>query len=398
LIYEGNCLAAKSNGKDFADKILKLIDDDVLRKNIGDRAKESAINNIQSKEQYLDNFIYNMKLLIITQKVDKDDSILGFFHRWIEEFAKNVESLIVICLEEGVHDLPKNVKVLSLGKDTGAGKIKRLLNFYKYIWVYRKEYDAVFVHMNQIYIILGGLLWRGLKKKMSLWYAHGKVSFSLRLAEKITNIVFTSTYTGFNIRSNKKKIVGQVIDVKHFQSLENIKKDYNSVVTVGRISNIKNIEVIIDLISKTDNFKLKVIGAPVQDKDFEYAQKIYLDVQNKGLSDRVSFLGPVSQENLPDILNKSHILINLSKTNSLDKAILEALACGLQVVTTNIAAKDLLGVHFISRYSIEEDNGVIIEKIKELSKKGLNEEGVDFVIKNHSVQSLIPKIINLIQK
>jgi len=56
LIYEGNCLAAKSNGKDFVDKILKLIDDDVLRKNIGDRAKESAINHIQSKELYLENF------------------------------------------------------------------------------------------------------------------------------------------------------------------------------------------------------------------------------------------------------------------------------------------------------------------------------------------------------
>jgi len=32
-----------------------------------------------------------MKLLILTQKVDIDDDVLGFFHGWLEEFAKNVE-------------------------------------------------------------------------------------------------------------------------------------------------------------------------------------------------------------------------------------------------------------------------------------------------------------------
>ena len=58
----------------------------------------------------------NMRLLILTQKVDINDDILGFFHRWIEEFAKRCEKVIVICLQEGRHDLPSNVKVLSLGK------------------------------------------------------------------------------------------------------------------------------------------------------------------------------------------------------------------------------------------------------------------------------------------
>lgn len=339
-----------------------------------------------------------MKLLIITQKVNKDDSILGFFHRWIEEFAKNVDQVTVICLEKGNLNLPENVRVFSLGKELGLSKFKILINFYKYIWKFRKDYDAVFVHMNQIYVILGGLLWRILKKKVSLWYAHGKVSFSLRLAEKITSIVFTSTYTGFNIRSNKKKIMGQGIDVNHFKPLNNVNKNKASVVTVGRISNVKNIDSIVELVSQIEGFKLDIVGAPVHNNDFEYAQKIYLDVQKKGLSERVSFSGPVSQENLPNILNKSHILINLSKTNSLDKVILEALACGLQVVTTNIAAKDLLGVHFISRYSMEEDNDVLIERIKELSKKGLNKEGIDFVVQKHSIQNLISNIVSILIK
>ena len=29
-----------------------------------------------------------MKLLLVTQNVDRTDPILGFFHQWVEEIAK----------------------------------------------------------------------------------------------------------------------------------------------------------------------------------------------------------------------------------------------------------------------------------------------------------------------
>ena len=51
-----------------------------------------------------------MKLLICTQKVDKNDSVLGFFHRWIEEFAKHCEKVTVICLQKGDDDLPAKIE------------------------------------------------------------------------------------------------------------------------------------------------------------------------------------------------------------------------------------------------------------------------------------------------
>jgi len=41
-----------------------------------------------------------MKLLIITQKVDINDDVLGFMHGWIAEFAKHCEKLTVICLQK----------------------------------------------------------------------------------------------------------------------------------------------------------------------------------------------------------------------------------------------------------------------------------------------------------
>ena len=120
-----------------------------------------------------------MKLLIVTQKVNKNDPILGFFYNWIIKFSEEFESVVVICLEEGdeVADLPHNVKVLSLGKESGKSRIKYLIRFYKYIWSERGNYDVVFVHMNQIYVVLGGVLWHLLSKKIALWYTHKETSF-----------------------------------------------------------------------------------------------------------------------------------------------------------------------------------------------------------------------------
>ena len=53
----------------------------------------------------------------MTQKVDKNDAILGFFHNWLLQLSPKFERIIVVCLEKGESDLPNNVRVLSLGKE-----------------------------------------------------------------------------------------------------------------------------------------------------------------------------------------------------------------------------------------------------------------------------------------
>src|SRR3989344_3255575 len=131
-----------------------------------------------------------MRLLIVTQKVDRNDPILGFFHRWIEEFAKHCEQVTVIALGVGEYHLPQNIRVFSLGKEEQLRKrtdlknskrsvpveqlrkIKYIVHFYRLIWRERKNYDAVFVHMNQEYVLLGALLWKLLRKKITMWRNH----------------------------------------------------------------------------------------------------------------------------------------------------------------------------------------------------------------------------------
>ncbi len=57
-----------------------------------------------------------MKLLAITQKVDQDDDILGFFHGWIEHISKHTDSLKVLALGKGKYNFDRDVEVASLGK------------------------------------------------------------------------------------------------------------------------------------------------------------------------------------------------------------------------------------------------------------------------------------------
>ncbi|MFA5987825.1 MAG: glycosyltransferase family 4 protein, partial [Candidatus Paceibacterota bacterium] len=292
------------------------------------------------------------KILICTQKVDRKDPILGFFHRWIEEFAKSCDRVTVICLQKGEYNFPKNVEILSLGKEGGRSRLKYLFNFYKYIWEKRKDYDAVFVHMNPEYIILGGLPWKVMGKRITLWYAHGKVNLKLRVAEKITDVAFASSASGFRLNSKKLKIVGQGIDTNVFFPSDFCGTGKNGngqkkIVfgNVGRISKAKHIDEMVDSVSKAladVNWRLDIVGEAVTKEDGEYFSALkekYVDLIK---NERVRFLGTKTQAELPDFYRSLNFFVNFGGTGSMDKVALEAMACGAPVVSSNEAYKEML--------------------------------------------------------
>ncbi len=345
-----------------------------------------------------------MKLLIITQKVDKNDSILGFFHRWIEEFAKNCEKITVICLYKGECSLPENVKVLSLGKEKGVSRLKYLFNFYKYIFKYKKEYESVFVHMNQIYVILGGLLWKMMNKKIALWYAHGSVSNSLKVAEKITDIIFTSTPSGFRLKSDKIKIVGQGIDINIFKAnKERRDKNIFKIITVGRISLVKDHETLISAVeiikNKIDNLKVDIVGDACTENDEKYLLKLKEIIKIKNLENIINFVGPLSNEAVVDCLQSSNLFVNMSYTGSLDKAILEAMSCGCSILTCNEAflALDLKNKEdlMFTKSNFQELADKILKyySISEIDRGNLESYLSVNIKENFSLDNLVNKIL-----
>jgi glycosyltransferase involved in cell wall biosynthesis len=269
-----------------------------------------------------------MKLLICTQTVDTEDSDLGFFVRWIEEFAKHCEKVIVICLREGKNELPENVKVVALG---ALSRIQRAEKLISIAWKLRKDYDAVFVHMNPEYVVVAGMLWRMMNKRVSLWYTHKSVNLKLRIAVLFAHVVFTASAESFRLPTKKLRVMGHGIDTDFFTPDSSIVRE-DCTLSVGRLMKSKRHDLAIRM-AVHDGMDLRIAG--------EGPERERLEALVGELAAHVQFLGALTQLQLRDEYRKASYLLHTSETGSLDKVVLEALSCGLPVRTNSPALKTI---------------------------------------------------------
>lgn len=357
-----------------------------------------------------------MKILILTQKIDKNDDILGFFHGWVAEFAQHCEKVTVIALGAGEYVLPQNVKVFSLGKELSnqkskvhevKSKLKYIFNFYKYIWKERKNYDNVFVHMNPEYVVLGGLIWRLLGKKIGLWYMHKSVNLKLRMAEKLSHFIFSGTPESFLLKTKKLHITGHGIDLTQFKPInKKTTNDFFRIISVGRISPIKDYETLILAIRELRNefffpkISLEIVGSAAGVNGQDYLISLKELVIENNLSKKIKFIGDIPNSEVHKILGSKDLFINASLTGSLDKAILEAMAVGLLTLSCNTSAKNVYGSYQKDLFFKPQDSNNLSQKIKGIyflsqnDKERIKNFFLEEVNKKHNLKKLIPNILN----
>ncbi|MCK5059873.1 MAG: glycosyltransferase family 4 protein [Candidatus Pacebacteria bacterium] len=342
-----------------------------------------------------------MKLLILTQKVDKNDSVLGFFHGWLLEFSKHFEHLTVICLEKGGGNLPENVEVLSLGKEKKISRFAYVFRFYKYIWGERNNYDTVFVHMNQEYLLLGWILWKLWGKKIILWRNHNKGSFLTDIAVWASDIVCCTSKFSYTAKFKKTQLMPVGIDENMFKRDTSIQRNSWTILSLGRISPVKKIDVLIDALILLDEkeiaFKASIYGDTPK-RDQLYYEK--LKQQGAALSKRnkLEFYKGVSHKETPQVLNAYEIFVNLTPAGSFDKTILEAMACEAMVVFSN----DFLDSDKFQRMLTKQDDPVALaQKLEFILKNPSDFENIkkqerEYVVENHSLSLLTQKIVSAI--
>lgn len=350
-----------------------------------------------------------MKILFITQKVDKNDDLLGVYCEWARRIAEKFESVIAICLYKGEYDLPFNVKVFSLGKEAGASKIKYVINFYKYIWHLRKEYDAVFVHMNQEYVILGGLLWILLRKRIFFWRNHMQGNLFTKIAVKLSEKVFCTSPYSFIANFKNCILMPAGIDTERFiaaSEKSTIRK--NKILSMGRISPIKNLEPLIVACQFLEKeqivYSLDIFGV-VNPGNENYLEKLKKTTEELRLKNKIFFKGSVPFVKTPEVYSNYDVFVNLTDSGSLDKTIFEAMAAGCIPVVSNksfekIFPNDLANILIFKENDSKdlEEKIVNIFNMPENKKTKISKILKKLVVEKHSLNKLIKELTDVIKE
>jgi len=350
-----------------------------------------------------------MKLLIITQKVDINDSNLGFFHRWLKKFSEKLDKLYIICLVEGKHSLPKNTEVFSLGKEKSFSKIKQLFLLQKFLFKHLSEVDGIFIHMCPIYIIASFLLAKIFRKKIILWYAHVKPSFLVKIAKNLALKILTPSKESFASKTKNRKLIitGHGIDVSIFKPANKLKiRNKKVILSTGRIAPVKDLKTLIEAMDilvkekKIKNIKTEIIGDCVEGYEERYYKELQNLIKNKKLKRYVKFLKGFPNQELAKFYQEADIFVNMQSGGGAGKAVLEAMASGIPVVLCTKTFNELLG-DFKKEIIFKEKNP------QDLSLKLLNCLNFprdkrkkysnllrNIVVKNHNLDNLIDKILN----
>lgn len=256
----------------------------------------------------------------------------------------------VISLNDGFID---GVKVYSMNESIDSSnkslsKIKYLKNIFKMKKLVREiKPDILHAHYASSYGLLGSII-NYKPYLISLWgsdiYDFPKKSFVHRSIikynlKKCDMILSTSKAMAkeASLYTNKKMYITPFgVDIDKFSpSEEKSEKDFITIGTIKTLEDIYGIDILIkafEIVNKkiNKNIILKIAGKGSKE---EYLRELCVKLN---ISDKVEFLGYINQERVVDEFRNFDIAIFPSLFESFGVAAVEAQACGVPVIVSNI--------------------------------------------------------------
>lgn len=332
-----------------------------------------------------------MKLLITTQVLDTEDLVLGFFHEWVKALAGRMDSIEVICLKEGKHSLPSNVRVHSLGKERGArSRAAYALSYLSLTWRLRRDYDAAFVHMNQEYILIAGWLWKLLGKRVYMWRNHYAGSMLTDVAAAFCDTVFCTSKHSYTAKYRRTVLMPVGVDTQRFYQDPQVKRMRRSILFLGRMSPSKRPDMLLEalgmLIAKGASFTASFYGSPAKE-DEAYYENLKHQAELLGLHDRVRFYPGIPNEAAANVYRTHEIFVNCSPSGMFDKTLFEASASGCLVLAASddFARITTLESAFDSALFLAERLAALLSAAEGTLPKF---RGVPAIVEEHSLQTL----------
>jgi glycosyltransferase involved in cell wall biosynthesis len=347
-----------------------------------------------------------VNVLLLNLKTDVTDTTLGFTTSWINALAQLCDRVTVVTLEAGEAPTADNVEVHALARAGSSSKARKLLAFYRVAGRLARSsrVDVCFAHMTPLLAILFAPLARLYGIPVLLWYAHGSSSLQLRLAHRLVDRCITSTPAGFPIASRKLFVLGQGIDTERFVPPSSPPPDYGrTLLSIARMTPRKRTHEIVEAIAKLrsdrgEPVRLVAVGGPITNEDREYERRLRERIADLGVEDAVELEGAVPFHHVADVYRLCSVLVNVSETGSLDKAILEAMASGCIPVSRNrsfaaIARQE--GLDWLVPADGAEALAACIQRVLELPKSErdpLRARLRSIVVRDHSLETLSKQI------
>ena len=182
------------------------------------------------------------------------------------------------------------------------------------------------------------------------------------LRKKISNFMYKRcsaiTVTGTKSKNyliqngiNRKKIFIIVcpIDIEYFKVIPSVKKKYD-IISIGRLSPEKELFNLLKIVSilknSMPNIKVGIAGNGPERK------KIEMEISRLHLESNVDMLGYINDT--ADCFNSGRIFVLTSSSEGLPRTILQAMACGLPCVSSDVGDISDIITNGINGYLIED--------------------------------------------
>jgi len=151
---------------------------------------------------------------------------------------------------------------------------------------------------------------------------------------------------GLGVAPEKVRVVGNGVDLARFQPSDRtaaratlgLPAGAPVFVSVGGLCERKGFHRVIELLPRLRgqglDAHLLVVGGPSPEGD--WTERLQAQVRELGLTDRVHFTGPVPPDRLAGVLSAADVFVLATRNEGWANVFLEAMACGLPVVTTAV--------------------------------------------------------------